>query len=76
MLTINDMREGNKYLIGDSLGYDLVICTQVPHLTTYQGSTGIMVKYISLDKNGNPYGDEDFLFETPNCGFSTYIEPR
>ncbi len=70
-MNIQDMRKGNRYLAGDSLGYDIVIATSDPYPTTEQGSEGVRVDFI-YEKTGQP----DFFFETPGCPFTTYVEPR
>jgi hypothetical protein len=74
-MSLHDMVAGNNYLIGDSLGYDLVLCTQGPQQTEHQGSQGTMVKYKYIRPNGQ-LGAEDFLFVANGYHDHTYVEPR
>ncbi len=74
MFTLSDMVEGRKYLVEDSMGYDLVLCLGTPteeeileRFGYSSAGTFMKVKMIEEDY-------EDIFFEM-DPGF-LYIEPR
>jgi hypothetical protein len=70
-MNIYDMVEGRNYLIGDSLGYDVVKCLGQEVMDLGEGQLVNVVRYKRLED-----GVEDFVFETPGFASTTYVEPR
>lgn len=71
MLGITGMVVGGKYLAGDSYGYDRVECLEINPKempNDCPGVYGVKVRYLDS-------GQTDIWWETPHCGFSTYVEP-
>ena len=73
-MTLADMVEGNKYLVGDGYGYDEVICLGPPTQEEIEAAFGyspngasMKVRFVNEDR-------EDIFFETPEC--TLYVEPR
>lgn len=75
MLSINDMVPGNKYLVGDSYGYDLVTMIKVPSEEEIKEHMGEVTpgQYALVEFED---GHTDILFEAYGFGSGLYIEPR
>jgi len=70
MLGIKGMVVGGRYLAGDSLGYDIVVCLETNVIKDVPpGCYGVKVQY-------EEDGHTDVWFECPDSGFSIYVEPR
>lgn len=75
MLSINDMVPGNKYLVGDSCGYDVVTMIKVPSeegIKEYMGEV-IPGQYALVEFEDGHVG---LLFEAYEFSSGLYIEPR
>lgn len=78
-MKLSDMVVGNKYLVGDGGGYDIVTC--LSHLTQQEivdflgedTFRGVAVKVMVSHKDGDY---EDVFYEAYESSFSLYIEPR
>lgn len=62
------MTPGEEYLIGDGLGYDVVVCLG----QSFDKDIGMNVVKVRFVETGR----EDILYESGDCGFMTYVEPR
>lgn len=60
-MSIYDMVVGRRYLIGNGLGYDIVECVD-------KAANTVRVR--------TDAGEEIDLFESPECAYVTYVEPR
>lgn len=77
MLILRDMIAGHRYLAGDSLGYDNVICLGVPtkeEIIEKFGSEMPAGTFMKVQIEGQEY--VDIWFEAPSYQGMIYIEPR
>lgn len=79
-MKLSDMVVGNKYLVGDGGGCDIVTCLShlnQQEISEYLGegftSRGVAVKVMVSHKDGDY---EDVFYEANESSFSLYIEPR
>lgn len=75
MLSINQMIPGNKYLIGDGGGYDIVTMVKVPSKKEIIKDFGEYTpgEYALVRYENN---SEEIIFEATGYGSGLYIEPR
>jgi len=65
-MNIYSMKPGKRYLIGDGCGYDIVTMLRIENDPNFPAP----LVWVRFEKEGH----EDYLFETADCGFSTYVE--
>lgn len=74
IVNIYDMQVGRKYLVGDSYGYDEVTCIEVTEEDKkHFAENGVRAPLVKVRYEN---GLTDIYFEEPDCGSSTYVEPR